>query len=281
MKLILTALLAALIPCAVSHAQVENDARKIVEKYGSAVVTVDIVVDAKMTYDGQTEKSERKHSTTATIIDPSGLAVTSLLQVSPDSYMDPNDKADGYSYSFVTKDCRITTADGDEIPADVVLRDKDLDLAFIRPKAKPDKPLAYLDMTNSSMPQLLDQIMVLTRLSQSANHSIAAKLERVEAIVTKPRTFFVIGDSLRQFGVPAFTMDGKCAGIVVVRYPTGHDEDSKYSFYISVLPCSTVMNVAQQAKDAKPQAQAPAPAEKPDKPVAKSNQKPPAAKKAH
>ena len=34
-------------------------------------------------------------------------------------------------------DIKILLEDGAEVPAEIVLRDKDLDLAFIRPKAKP------------------------------------------------------------------------------------------------------------------------------------------------
>src|SRR2546422_4160959 len=36
--------------------------------------------------------------------------------------------------------------DGTEIPAEIVLRDRDLDLAFIRPKTKPANPMPAVDL---------------------------------------------------------------------------------------------------------------------------------------
>lgn len=240
-------------------AQLEVDARKIVEASKDAVVTVDIVVDAKMTYNGKTDKAEEKHTTTATVIDPSGLAVTSLTQVSPDTAMDQSEKEDGYSYSIETKDIRMKTADGTEISADIVLRDPDLDLAFIRPKTKPEKPVPFVDMTSSATAQVLDQVVVVSRLGQAANRSAAATLDRIESVVTKPRTFYIINSNLHdELGVPAFAMDGKCLGVLVLRYLSTGRPGSSDDYYLAVIPCSKIASAAQQAKDAKGPAKAPA-----------------------
>ena len=233
-------------------AQVEVDARKVVDASKDAVVTVEIVVNAKITYNGKTEQAEEKHTTTATVIDPSGLVVTSLTQVSPDTTQDPADKADGYSYSVETKDVRIKTADGTEIPADIVLRDRDLDLAFIRPKTKLDKPLSFVDMSAPATAQVLDQIIVVSRLGQAANRSAAARLDRIESVVSKPRTFYIVNNNMHdELGVPAFTMDGKCIGVLVLRYMSTTHSDQENDYYMTVIPCSTITNAAQQAKDAK------------------------------
>ena len=47
---------------------------------------------------------------------------------------------------------KILLDDGTEVPAEIVLRDKDLDLAFIRPKAKPASPMTSVDLTKSGPP---------------------------------------------------------------------------------------------------------------------------------
>ncbi len=259
---------ATLLLSVASLAQVEVDARKVVDSYKDAVVTVTIVVNIKESYEGKTDSQEQKHTTTATVIDPSGLAVTSLAEVSPDSYMDDSDRSSGYSFSVETKDVRIKTADGTEIPADVVLRDKDLDLAFIRPKTKPEKPLASIDLTSASKPQVLDEVVVLTRLGQAANRSPAARLDRIESVLTKPRTLYILNNLHEELGIPAFTLDGKCVGVLVLRYAMsgsrGEDNDS----YLAVVPCATLANAAVQAKEAKAEAKPPA------KPEAKPETKP-------
>jgi len=271
--LILAALVAMLLPGTACRAQVEVEARKIADTYKDAIVTVDLVIDIKSSYEGQTDKRETKHSTTATVIDPDGLAVASLTQVSPDSYFDPSDSGD---VTYDIKDVRIKTADGTDIPADVVLRDRDLDLAFIRPKTKPAQPLPYLDLTKSSSPQLLDQVVILSRLGQLANHASSARLDRVESIVTKPRTFYIINGTMHQeLGIPVFTLDSKCVGILVVRLNTSKAASGGERMYLSVLPCSTLANVAQQAKTAQPEVLTTKPPAKPlPKPVTTKPTKP-------
>lgn len=240
-------------------AQVEVDARKVADSYKDAVVTVQIVVNIKESYNGKSDSREQKHTTTATIIDPSGLAVTSLSEISPDSYLDESDRSSGYSMSVETKDLRIKTADGTEIPADIVLRDKDLDLAFIRPKTKPEKPLPFVDLASASTPQVLDQVVVLSRLGQAANRSAAARLDRVESVLTKPRTLYILNNVHDELGIPAFTLDGKCVGVLVLRYAMAASRDESSDSYLAVIPCATLANAAVQAKEAKPLTTPPAP----------------------
>ncbi len=276
-RLLVGVLVAVLMAATAGHAQVEVEARKIAETYKDAIVTVDLVVEIISSYEGQTDKRETKHSTTATIIDPDGLAVASLTQVSPDSYMDPDDPDFGMT-KYEIKDVKIRLANGTDIPADVVLRDRDLDLAFIRPKTKPAQPLPSLDLKNASTPELLDQVVILSRLGQLANHAPSARLDRVESVVTKPRRFYVINGTLHQeLGIPVFTLDGKCVGVLVIRMNMSKSLSSGTRMYLSVLPCSTLATVAQQAKTAQPVATEPqekGPAKTASKPSADTSANP-------
>ena len=86
---------------------------------------------------------------------------------------------------------KIVLDDGTEMPAEVVLRDKDADLAFIRPKTKPAAPMAALDLANAGKADVLDQVVTLTRLGSAAGRADSASVERISAIVTKPRLFYV------------------------------------------------------------------------------------------
>ena len=76
---------------------------------------------------------------------PSGLTVVSLFTTDPTSpsrkMMGMDLEEMGFKIETEIKRADILAADGNEIPAEVVLRDKDLDLAFLRPKQKPEKPL--------------------------------------------------------------------------------------------------------------------------------------------
>ena len=242
-------ILAALVLATISLAGTTEDARGIIETNEDAVVTVKLVLEMKMSYEGETEKEERKTSTTATVIDPSGLAVTSLLEIDPSSATRGSDY--GFTYSMDVVSAKIKTSDGKEIPADVVLRDPDLDLAFIKPKKKPEKPMAFVDLAHSSEPSVMDEVVVLSRMGRLASYALAANLERVEAVVKKPRTFYVVGTS--NLRGPAFTLDGKVAGVTLWRVSPTRDRYSDSDYWLQVvLPSSTILKAAQHAKDNAP-----------------------------
>ncbi|MDH7603145.1 MAG: hypothetical protein QHI38_13480 [Armatimonadota bacterium] len=125
----------------------------------------------------------------------------------------------------------------------------------MRPKKPVDKPLSYVDLSQESTPQVLDELVILWRLGQVANRALAADMARVQAVVTRPRLSYVV--DVPAFGSPAFALDGKVVGITVLRQSQAASRDEMYSFSDSwltmILPCSTVAKAAQQAKQAKPE----------------------------
>jgi hypothetical protein len=232
-----------------------------------------------MSMGGRDQKSESKTETTGTVIDSSGLTVVSLTTTDPGSAM-----KDTYARAMAARgadmsqfkleselsDVKIVLADGTEIPAEVVLRDKDLDLAYLRPSDKPAKPLAFVDLAQDAKAQILDEVIVVNRLSQVANRVPAISIGRIEAIVDKPRTFYVLGQSMWGYalGSPVFSLNGKLVGILFLRSAkTQADQSSGFMFSnLSVfgmmpiiLPASDIVDGAKQALEAK----SPAPEEKP------------------
>ena len=114
---------------------------------------------------------------------------------------------------------KILLDDGTELPAEIVLRDKDLDLAFIRPKTKPASPMAAVDLSKSAPAQLLDQVITLNRLNSAAGRAYAASVERISAVIQKPRTFYIPDSTMTSttLGSPAFALDGNVVGVFVMR----------------------------------------------------------------
>lgn len=230
--------------------------RQIISKWQDAVVTLQIVTKTKMTYGGEAAPDrESKSESTAIMINPSGLAVTALSAVSPDDLiqrMMPDNE--GMDISTEITSLKFILTGGKEIPAKIVLRDKDLDLAFIRPKQKPATPLTAFDLSASSKPAVLDQIITLYRLGTVASRSITACFDRVQAIVEKPRTFYVPGDITANSspGAVIVGMDSNIVGILVLRSLSGAAGD-RSSFRESVLPivmpASDIAEVAKQAPE--------------------------------
>jgi len=259
--------------------------RDILAKNQGAVVAVKLAIKQSISMGGRENKSESKTETTGTMIDPSGLTVVSLATTDPgstvkDVYARAITARGGdlsqFKFDSELNDVKIVLADGTEIPAEVVLRDKDLDLAFLRPSDKQPKPLACLDLTKDAKAQVLDEVIVLNRLSQAANRAPAISIGRIEGIIDKPRTFYLLGQSMWAYslGAPVFSTDGKLIGIVLMRSSkTQADQDSGFIFsnlnqwgmMPVILPASDMVDGAKQALEAKaPTAEEkPAPENKP------------------
>ena len=153
---------------------------------------------------------------------------------------------------------KILQDDGSEIAAQVVLRDRDLDLAFIRPTVAPTAPMPAIDLTKSVTPGLLDPVITINRLGKVASREYAVSIERVSAIVSRPRTFYVMGNDPTQtaLGCPALSLDGDAIGLCVMRsIKRGGDSGGMGMFsgggdtnmLAIIVPASDVLEVAKQA----------------------------------
>lgn len=144
--------------------------------------------------------------------------------------------------------------DGSELAARVVLRDKDLDLAFVKPETPPAQPLPAVDLKDAAQPQMLEPIIGLTRLPKVANRAVAAGLERIQAIIQKPRLLYVPGNdpTFSSLGSPMFSLDGKIIGMVAMRSIRADSAkigfgDMQDNLLPVVVPAGDIMEAAQQA----------------------------------
>src|SRR4029453_1575620 len=199
-------------------------AREVVRKWQDAVVNVRVVLKMRMSMGGrEMQASDDPVDTVGTVIDASGLTVLSLGSLNPGAMMA---KLMGFAGSNgqpaveITSeptDVKIRLSNGRELPAKIVLRDEDLDLAFLRPTTKPDTPLVALDLTDAAKPALLDQVLVLSRLGRGGGWTAGAALYDVGAIIEKPRTFYVLAGASSGMGTPAFLTNGRVVGLLTLR----------------------------------------------------------------
>lgn len=229
----------------------QENARKVVEANKDCVVTIQVVEEMSVSYEGQTDKRQRKMTASGTVIDPGGLVVTSLSEIDSNESWEAEmyGEEEGFNFTSTVISCTIRTGSGQELASDVILRDKDLDLAFIKPKKAPEKPMSYVDLTQEGKPQMMDYVVYPTRLGRIGGYATAGYLDQVTAVLTKPRLFYVV--SYGYEGCPAFTLDGKPVGISVWRNEPAASEDEEGDYMSIVLPCSTVLKIAEQAKAVK------------------------------
>jgi hypothetical protein len=236
--------------------EIAEKGREVFKQHQHAVVTVQVVI--KVSAPGAGKSNENKQDLTGTVVDPSGLTVLALSACDPTDMYQRMMSEDGskYKLDIEVTDLRILLNDGTEIPSEIVLRDKDLDLAFIRPKTRPASPMAAVDFTRSAPAQLLDQVITLNRLNSAAGRAYAASVERINALIQKPRTFYIPDSSMTSttLGSPAFALDGRIVGVFVMRAISGKGGASRNyrdSMTTIILPAEDILKAAKQAPEAK------------------------------
>lgn len=202
-------------------------ARKTQQTYGNAVVSVCAVQKTKIkglppgaSISGL-DNEEQKVQCSATVIDPSGLALTSLTNLNAQRAMPSKLRVGELTLEVECKvqEVKYRLSDGTELPARIVLKDEDLDLAFLAPQKPLDEPtrskLAVIPLTDSTpRVEVLDPTIMLSRADANLNFAPILEVGRIKAVLSQPRTCY-IGDK-GEPGTPVFDRQGSLLGIVCV-----------------------------------------------------------------
>ena len=240
--------LAALV--ATAAPDLESRARATAEQSGKAVVTIRLVL--KLKTGGQ--EHEQKLEVPGVVIDPSGLTVASASSIDPSGAFRRMVDAQRQRVSIESevKEPVILLEDGTELEAAVVLKDTDLDLAFIRPRDAGLKLAAVSLKPRSGTVPLLTRIYVLGRLSKLANRALSVATGEVRTYVRGPAPYYVTdGESSAFGGSLAYTADGVPLGLFVKRFATTIDTSGgrgSDSVMTVLRPVDKVIELAEQAR---------------------------------
>lgn len=252
MKRVTIAALLAL--CLTARADQQGEtARALAARYRSSAVKLALVLKMSGGFMGIGGDQQTELEVDGVALDASGLIATTNMSIDPMAlYSGITSDSSGTASQIVS--VKIVTANDDEIPAKVVLRDKDRNLAFVRPLRPLAKPLAAVDFHGAGKAQMGDAVFVLGRLGKAGSRSPEIVPRRIVAVVERPRLFYVTESSMfANVGDVVFNEKGEPLGLSSIRVSTGRRSSMSLNdnFLPIVIPAEDVLDAAQHAPQAK------------------------------
>ncbi|MEO6246843.1 MAG: serine protease [Opitutaceae bacterium] len=223
--------------------------RELMKRYADAIVGVEMVVTVKMkSGDREQPPREQRIEVNGTVISPSGLTVTSLASVDPQASFEAMRamQGGGRGLELVStdfKEVKLRLADGKEVPARFVLKDADLDLAFMAPETdEPGREYPHVTLAKSADAVVLDRFFFVSRAPKTLQRVPLVQAVDIMGILEKPRRLFLL--SFQQLAVPIFDATGGVLGITLQHFANGRPSG------IVVLPAADIAEMAKQATTA-------------------------------
>jgi S1-C subfamily serine protease len=226
--------------------------RALVKRYADAIVSVELVVTLKFKMgDREAPPQERRIEVNGTVISPSGLTVTTLGAVDPQATLDALRSGGGGGgrvpelVGSEFKEVKLRLADGKEVPARFVLKDADLDLAFMAPDATPDNTalqFPYVKLDEKAEGEVLGDYFYVGRAPKILQRVPLVRATEIIGVVEKPRRFYLMTDQFTQWmGTPVFNPEGRVLGITLQHFANGQRSG------LMVLPAEDIAEMAKQA----------------------------------
>ena len=233
--------------------------RALVKRYADSVVGIELVVTLKMKMgDREAPPREQRIEVNGTVISSSGLTVTSLAEVDPQTAfeaMRANAPA-GRAPELVGvefKEVKLRLADGKEVPARFVLKDGDLDLAFMAPEVSGDAPKpefpSYVKLDESTEGAVMGTYFCVERAPKALQRVPLVRTSSIAGVVEKPRRFYLM--TAYALGAPMLDQSGRVLGITVQNFSGGRRTG------LMVLPAADIADIAKQAATLQMQPKAP------------------------
>jgi hypothetical protein len=143
--------------------------------------------------------------------------------------------------------------DGSEVPAKILLKDNDLDLAYVLPiagekssegKKREAFPFVPSKQGNFQSPAVLDGVVSMSKLGRNLYRQSTLRRGWVNAVIEKPRQYYVIENTSP--GTPVFDKRGTWLGVVVYKMERGQPSA------IVTLPSKDILEIAEQVRTRTP-----------------------------
>lgn len=240
-------LLALSVPFALWAEKGEATWRKLLKDHANCVTWVSATVRVEVSAGGRSmPPQEQKLEALGTIIAEDGLTVLSLSRVDPTATLLSRIRTPGGSVNVNYTEVLLLMQDGTEVPAKLLLKDTDLDLAYVLPikeKGEKHQKRTFSHVPRSSKtkdPLPLDEVVSLGKLGRNLYRQSTLRKGWVNAVIEKPRKYFVIENTAP--GTPVFDKEANWLGIVVYKMDRGRPSS------IVTLPADDIDEIAEQVR---------------------------------
>ena len=222
--------------------------RKLLREHADCVTWVSVTVRVELSAGGRSmPPQEQKLEALGTIIAEDGLTVLSLNKVDPTANILSRIRSPGASVNVNYTEVMILMQDGTEVPAKLLLKDSDLDLAFVLPieeRKNEFKDVVFSRVpkqaSEDDLPVILDEVVSIGKLRKTLYRQSTLRRGWVNAVIEKPRTYFVIENTSP--GTPVFNSMGNWLGVVVYKMVSGRPSE------IVTLPATDILEIAEQVR---------------------------------
>ena len=221
--------------------------RNLLKENANCVTWVSVTVKLEISAGGRSlPPQEQKLEALGTIIAKDGLTVLSLNTVDPTANILSRLRSPGASVNVNYTEVMLLMQDGTEVPAKLLLKDSDLDLAYVLPikeRKEEYKDAVFSKVPNSvegNTPLILDEVVSLGKLRKTLYRQSTLRRGWVNAVIEKPRQYFVIENTFP--GTPVFDKNGKWLGVVVYKMVSGRPSE------IVTLPAIDILEIAGQVR---------------------------------
>ncbi len=242
------------------RADLRETARQTLKEKSKAIVTLEVVTETKISYGGGQDEQEEKSEVLGVVVGSDGLVVAALSSIDQSQLWDRMQAGrEDMGYTIRVKSLKYILSDNSEVPATIVLRDNDLDLAFLRPLEEPESPMTFIDLENNDTAQILDPVFCLARMGRIARRTHVGMTGEIQGVVTRPREYYIPSSELTSggLGTPIFNDEGKILGLILLHVLPGGSavaNSSDERVIPVVIPARDIQEVAVQApKQASPE----------------------------
>jgi S1-C subfamily serine protease len=233
----------------------EKEYQKLLADKAPAMVTLKFVLKMKM---GQFGDNESERESTAVMIDPTGLVLCSNTELGGVGGLMGRMMSGRFGGSITPSDIKVLIGEDTQgLEAELMARDSELDLAWVRIKDPAGKKFAFVDLSKSAKPRLGQRALTVERMGKYFDRTPRVGEMRISAIARKPRELYMPGGEQVTPGLPVFTVSGEVIGIGVFQSPASDESSDSGAMDFSsvsdalplILPAEEVLKATARAKE--------------------------------